>query len=166
MACYLALYIDMETDVSEVLIILYQVLSQIENSFSFRFIQQRMSTPTSVWNRPPIWNQRILANKHGFWYVSSLMQAYYSDVIMGAMVSQVPSLASVYSTVYSDADQRKHQKLRVTGLCEGNSSVTGEFPVQRASNAENVSVWWRHHGDNVTRGTSGLLPDRLANWGP
>ena len=36
-------------------------------------------------------------------------------------------------------------KLRVTGLYEGNSQVTGEFPTQRASNAENVSFWWRHH---------------------
>ena len=27
----------------------------------------------------------------------------------------------------------------------GNSSVSGEFPAQRASNAENVSIWWRHH---------------------
>ena len=36
-------------------------------------------------------------------------------------------------------------KLRVTGLCEGNSPVTGEFPAQIASNAENVSIWWRHH---------------------
>ena len=24
-------------------------------------------------------------------------------------------------------------------------TVTGEFPAQRASNAENVSIWWRHH---------------------
>ena len=31
-------------------------------------------------------------------------------------------------------------KLRVTGLCEGNSPVTGELPAQRASNAENVSI--------------------------
>ena len=30
-------------------------------------------------------------------------------------------------------------------LCEGDSPVSGEFPVQRASNAENVSIWWRHH---------------------
>ena len=37
-------------------------------------------------------------------------------------------------------------KLRVTGLCAGNSPVTGEFPAQIASNAENVSIWWRHHG--------------------
>ena len=41
---------------------------------------------------------------------------------------------------------KKTSKLRVTGLCEGNSPVTGEFPAQRASNAENVSIWWRHHG--------------------
>ena len=26
-----------------------------------------------------------------------------------------------------------------------NSPVTGEFPAQRASNAENVDIWWRHH---------------------
>ena len=36
-------------------------------------------------------------------------------------------------------------KLRVTGLCVGNSPGTGEFPAQMASNAENVSIWWRHH---------------------
>ena len=42
---------------------------------------------------------------------------------------------------------KKTSRLRVTGLCVGNSPVTGEFPTQRASNAENVSIWWRHHGD-------------------
>ena len=42
---------------------------------------------------------------------------------------------------------KKTSKLRVTGLCMGNSPVTGEFPAQRASNAENVSIWWRHHGN-------------------
>ena len=39
----------------------------------------------------------------------------------------------------------KTSKLRVTGLCAGNSHVTGEFPAQRASNVENVSIWWHHH---------------------
>ena len=33
----------------------------------------------------------------------------------------------------------KTSLLRVTGLCEGNSPVTGGFPAQRASNAENIS---------------------------
>ena len=39
----------------------------------------------------------------------------------------------------------KISKLRVTGLCAGNSPGTGEFPAQMASNAETVSIWWRHH---------------------
>ena len=34
---------------------------------------------------------------------------HYDDVIMGAMVSRITSLTIVYSTVYSDADQSKHQ---------------------------------------------------------
>ena len=40
---------------------------------------------------------------------------------------------------------KKTPKLRVTGLYEGNSSVTGEIPAQMASSAENVSISWRHH---------------------
>ena len=34
---------------------------------------------------------------------------HYTDVIMTTMASQITSLTVVYSTVYSDADQRKHQ---------------------------------------------------------
>ena len=40
---------------------------------------------------------------------------------------------------------KKASKIRVTGLWVGNSPGTGEFPAQMASNAENVSIWWRHH---------------------
>ena len=40
---------------------------------------------------------------------------------------------------------KKTSKLRVTGHYVGNSPVTGEFPAQRASNAEDVSIWWCHH---------------------
>ena len=40
---------------------------------------------------------------------------------------------------------KKTSTLRVTGLCVGNSPGTGEFPAPMASNAENVSIWWRHH---------------------
>ena len=47
---------------------------------------------------------------------------------MSVMASQITSLTIVYTTAYS--------KLRVTGLCEGNSPGTGEFPAQRARNAE------------------------------
>ena len=40
---------------------------------------------------------------------------------------------------------KKTWKLRVTGLCAGNSPGTGEFPAQMASNTESVSIWWHHH---------------------
>ena len=40
---------------------------------------------------------------------------------------------------------KKTSKLDVTRLCIGNSPVTCEFPTQMANNAENVSIWWRHH---------------------
>ena len=68
--------------------------------------------------------------------------SHYNDVIMSTIASQITSLTIVYSTVYSGADQRKHQSSASLAL---NSPGTGEFPAQRASNAENVSIWWRHH---------------------
>ena len=40
---------------------------------------------------------------------------------------------------------KKISKIHVTGLCEGNPSVTGGFPSQRASNTGNVSIWLRYH---------------------
>ena len=72
---------------------------------------------------------------------------HYIDVIMSAMVSQITNLTIVHSTIYSGTDQRKHQSSASLAfvLCAGNSPVTGEFPAQRASNVENVSIWWCHH---------------------
>ena len=63
---------------------------------------------------------------------------HYSDVIMSTMESQITSPAIVFSMVYSGADQRKHQSS--TSL-----AFVCEFLAQRASNSENVSIWWRHH---------------------
>ena len=40
---------------------------------------------------------------------------------------------------------KKTSKLLVAGLRAGNWPVTGEFPAQMASNAENVSIWVHHH---------------------
>ena len=51
-----------------------------------------------------------------------------------------------YSIVYSDADQRKHQRSASLAFA-GNSPGTGEFPAQMASYVENVSIWWRLHGN-------------------
>ena len=43
------------------------------------------------------------------WMRHSIQLLHYNDVIMGTMASQITSLTSVYSAVYSGADQRKHQ---------------------------------------------------------
>ena len=63
---------------------------------------------------------------------------------MGAVASQITSLTIAYSTVYSGADQIKHQSSASLALVRG----IHRWPVnlaQMASNAENVSSWWRHH---------------------
>ena len=59
---------------------------------------------------------------------------------------------------------RKASKLRVTGLCEGNSPGTGEFPAQRAIDAENVSIWWRHHVFGEINSARGLISKLVAVW--
>ena len=59
-----------------------------------------------------------------------------------------------------NAQIEETSKLRVTGLCEGNSPVTAEFPAHTASNAENVSIWWRHH---VVRGRTEIGQSRVAD---
>ena len=55
---------------------------------------------------------------------------------------------------------KKTSKLRVIGLCEGNSPVTSDFPALRASNAENAPIWWRHHEKTV------LPPDTPELYAP
>ena len=51
---------------------------------------------------------------------------------------------------------KKTSKLRVTGLCAGNSPWIGGFPAQMASNAENVSIWWRHHERDLMQDKSSV----------
>ena len=82
------------------------------------------------------------------WYVMTLMwchcygiqfrphtQYHYNDIIMGAIVSQITSLTIVYSTVYSDADQRKHQSSAslafLGGIHLGPVNSPHKWPVTR-----------------------------------
>ena len=46
-----------------------------------------------------VWNARLSVQE----------TQHYSDIVMSAMASLITSLMIVYSTAYSDADQRKHQ---------------------------------------------------------
>ena len=67
---------------------------------------------------------------------------------MGTMSSQITSLTIVYSTVYSGADQRKHQSSASLAFVWGIHRGPDEFPPQMASDGENVSIWWRHHDEH------------------
>ena len=51
----------------------------------------------------------------------------------------------MFTQPFIQAQIKENIKLHVTGPCVGDSPVTGEFPAQRASNAENVSITWRLH---------------------
>ena len=60
---------------------------------------------------------------------------HYCNVIIGAVASQITSLTIVYSTVYSDADQRKHQSSAslafVRGIHRGPVNSPHKWPVTR-----------------------------------
>ena len=64
-----------------------------------------------------------------------VIEIYYNDVVMGAIASQITSLTIVYSTVHSDADQRKHRSSSslafVWGIHRGPVNSPHKWPVTR-----------------------------------
>ena len=60
---------------------------------------------------------------------------HYGDVIMATIASQITSLTIVYSTIYSDADQRKHQSfvslVFVREIHRGPVNSLHKWPVTR-----------------------------------
>ena len=60
---------------------------------------------------------------------------HYNDVIMGPIASQITGLTIVYSTVYSDADQRNHQSSAslafVRGIYRGPMNSPYKWSVTR-----------------------------------
>ena len=72
-------------------------------------------------------------------------------------VSNHRRLDGLHNRLFRSRSQ-KTSKLCVTGLCEGNSPVTGEFPAQMASNAENVLISWRHNGHVLGHVSFPIIP--------
>ena len=75
----------------------------------------------------------ILPSYHCIWHGLLCLLIHYGDVIMGAIASQITSLTIVYSTVYSDADQRKHQSSASLAFVQGMGPVNSpqKCPVTR-----------------------------------
>ena len=65
----------------------------------------------------------------------ALIFYHYNDLIMGMIASQITSLTIVYTTIYSDADQRKHQSSAslafVRGINRGPVNSLHKWPVAR-----------------------------------
>ena len=73
---------------------------------------------------------------------------------MGAMASQITSLTIVYSTVYLDADQSKHQSSAslafVRGIHRGPVNSPHKWPVtQKKFRLDDVIMWYIYLFQNV-----------------
>ena len=78
--------------------------------------------------------------------ISESYIAHYSDVIMGAIASQITSLTIAYSIVYSGGDQREHQSsASLCAFVRGIHRWPVNSPAQMTTNRENVFIWWRLH---------------------
>ena len=110
---------------------------------SVSFINVRgawISTPRTSAILRRICCRRWVSENKGWWS----RNPHYSDTIKGTIVSNHRRLECSRNHLFRRRS-KKTPKLCVTCLCEGNSPVTDESPTQRTSNAENVSIWWRHH---------------------
>ena len=84
-------------------------------------------------------------------------------ILMNSVQSQITSVSILYSTVCSGASEIKHQR-----SAAGNSPVIGEFPAHKASNAENVPIWWRLHDTRYFKQSPIIQYEKLgqAIWLP
>ena len=83
----------------------------------------------------------------------------YNDVIKSTMVSQIISLTIVHSTVYSGANQRKHQCSASLAFAREIHQWPVNSPHKGQVTRKSFSIWWRHHGHN-----SGALFSK-GGWG-
>ena len=85
-----------------------------------------------------------------------MARRHYGDVIMSSIASQITSLTTVYSTVYSGTDQRKHQSSAslafVRGIHRGPVNSPHKWPVTRKMFPfDDVIMRWDGGLDGVCR---------------
>ena len=97
-----------------------------------------VSASVALSMRKLLWCELIKFLSH----CSFVTQWYYGDVTMNAMAYQT---TGVIAQSFVQAQIKDGSKTPRHWPMWGNPPMTGGFPSQRASNAENFSVWWRHH---------------------
>ena len=93
---------------------------------------------------------------------------HYNDVIMGAMASQITSITIVYSTVYTDTDQRKHQSPAslaiVRGIHRGPVNSPHKWPVTRKMFPfDDVIMYWTYINIYIYTAAGMVHTERLGN---
>ena len=104
------------------------------------------------WQFAPLHCAEFLSRMHTFKFVrnkksrcvSGDIHWCYYDVTWTAWRLKSPA-TPLFVRLFVRVRIKENSKLRVTGLCEENPPITGEFPAQKASNAENGSISWRQH---------------------
>ena len=88
-----------------------------------------------MWFSSIRYQRHSASHPHGIRYMLPINLLHYDDVTMSLMASQITSLTGVYSTVYSGADQRKHQSSAslafVRGIHRGPVNSPHKWPVTR-----------------------------------
>ena len=90
------------------------------------------------------------------------LRAHYSDVIMGPMAFQITSLTIVYSTVYSGADQRKHQSSVSLAFVRGIHMWPVNCAHKWLATRKIFCIWWRHH--EVCASVSTIMEKRINGY--
>ena len=84
--------------------------------------------------------------------MAKIFRTHYGDVVMGPIASQITSITIVYSTVYSDADQRKHKTSAsptfVWGIHRGPVNSPHKWPVTRKI-FHLLASSWSNHAQNI-----------------
>ena len=127
----------------------------------FKWIRVNKGVRNSIFTPYPCFK---ITHKYTYGYVS--LQAtplHYSDIIMGAMASQITSLTIVYSTVYSSANQRKHQSSASLAFVRGFHQWPVKYPhrwpvTRKMFPFDDVIV------DNVTHSLHSVSGCIIGNW--
>ena len=127
---------------------LKQFVTRVHTLFYFLLdiTDPKMMMKTTIFTHHPVVSLALLS--FCWWRHNRLLMTSQwpdnCDTITWIVISNSLNIDFIHGDIHGRSC-KKTSKLCVTGLCAGNSSGTGEFPAQMASNAENVSIWWRHH---------------------
>ena len=76
------------------------------------------------------------------WYNRAISH-HYSEVIVSAMASQIPSISIDCLTAFSGGDHRKHQSSASLAFVRGIHRWSVDSPHKGPVTRKNVSMWWR-----------------------